>query len=49
VTEDLSTIGVAQRFDIDLDDALAAKMKSNAERYPVEKARGKNLKYGDLW
>jgi NTP pyrophosphatase (non-canonical NTP hydrolase) len=38
----------AQRFDIDLDDALAAKMTSNAERYPVEKARGKNLKYGDL-
>ncbi len=38
----------AQRFDIDLDDALAAKMKLNAERYPVEKSRGKNLKYGDL-
>ena len=38
----------AQRFDIDLDAALAAKMKLNAERYPVEKSRGKNLKYGDL-
>jgi NTP pyrophosphatase (non-canonical NTP hydrolase) len=38
----------AQRFDIDLDDALSAKMKLNAERYPVEKSRGKNLKYGDL-
>jgi NTP pyrophosphatase (non-canonical NTP hydrolase) len=38
----------AQRFDIDLTDALAAKMKLNAQRYPIEKSRGKNLKSGDL-
>lgn len=38
----------AQRFDIDLGAALAAKLAKNAERYPVDKARGKNLKYTDL-
>jgi NTP pyrophosphatase (non-canonical NTP hydrolase) len=38
----------AQRFDIDLSDALAAKMRLNAERYPVEKSRGKNLRHGEL-
>ena len=32
----------------DLAIALAAKMKSNAGRYPVENARGKNPTYGDL-
>ena len=41
-------IFVLENRRIDLDDALAAKMKLNAERYPVEKSRGKNLKYGDL-
>jgi len=34
----------AQRFEIDLDDALRAKLEINAEKYPIEKARGNNLK-----
>jgi NTP pyrophosphatase (non-canonical NTP hydrolase) len=34
----------AQRFEIDLDDALRAKLEINARKYPVEKARGNNLK-----
>ena len=38
----------AQRFDIDLSEALVAKLETNAERYPVEKARGRNLKYSEL-
>jgi len=38
----------AQRFDIDLSEALATKMALNAKRYPVEKSRGKNLKDTDL-
>jgi NTP pyrophosphatase (non-canonical NTP hydrolase) len=38
----------AQRFNIDLDESLSRKMKSNADKYPLEKARGKNLKYTDL-
>ncbi len=38
----------AQRFGIDLDNALANKTQANAERYPVEKARGRNVKYSEL-
>ena len=34
----------AQRFNIDLDDALRAKLEINARKYPIEKARGNNLK-----
>lgn len=34
----------AQRFDIDLDDSLRAKLEVNARKYPVEKAKGNNLK-----
>jgi len=38
----------AQRFNIDLDESLSRKLKKNADKYPIEKARGKNLKYTDL-
>jgi NTP pyrophosphatase (non-canonical NTP hydrolase) len=38
----------AQRFDIDLYRALQAKLKKNALKYPIKKARGRNLKYTDL-
>ena len=38
----------AQRFDIDLDSALDRKIKKNDQRYPVEKARGSNLKHDEL-
>ena len=38
----------SQRFNIDLDESLSSKLKSNADKYPVEKARGKNLKYTEL-
>ena len=38
----------SQRFDIDLAKSLKAKLKQNATKYPVERARGKNLKYTDL-
>jgi len=43
-----SILRFAQRFDIDLSDALAAKMELNAERYPGEKSRGKNVRDGEL-
>ncbi len=33
---------------IDLRDALVSKIVKNAEKYPVEKAKGSNLKYSDL-
>lgn len=33
---------------IDLSQAIAEKMKLNAEKYPVEKARGNAKKYNEL-
>jgi len=33
---------------IDLAEAIEAKMRRNAEKYPVEKARGRSDKYTDL-
>jgi len=38
----------AQRFDFDLVENFSRKMQRNAAKYPVEKARGKNLKYNEL-
>lgn len=35
-------------LDVDLGEALAAKMKVNAERYPVDLARGNATKYTEL-
>ncbi|PIP64995.1 nucleotide pyrophosphohydrolase [Candidatus Peregrinibacteria bacterium CG10_big_fil_rev_8_21_14_0_10_49_16] len=35
----------SQMYDIDLSEALRKKMRKNAEKYPVEKAKGKNKKY----
>jgi len=34
--------------DIDLTEAVFQKMAKNAIKYPVEKARGKSLKYDEL-
>jgi len=39
---------LAQRYDIDLSEALDKKMKKNEKRYPVEKAKGSNKKYTEL-
>ncbi len=39
---------IAGRYDIDLPGALRAKMKKNAAKYPVEKARGSNRKYNEF-
>lgn len=39
---------IAGRYNIDLPAALRAKMKKNAAKYPVEKARGSNRKYDEL-
>ncbi len=38
----------AGRFDIDLASAFGRKLQRNAERYPVDKARGRNAKYSEL-
>lgn len=38
----------AQKFNIDLSEALRDKMERNAQRYPIEKAKGRNSKYDEL-
>ena len=38
----------AQRNDVDLASALEKKMKINSEKYPVDLAKGKNLKYNEF-
>jgi NTP pyrophosphatase (non-canonical NTP hydrolase) len=43
-----SLLLLADDLDVDLGDALERKLTSDAVKYPVEKARGKNLKYDEL-
>ena len=38
----------AKTNEIDLSDALFAKINKNAEKYPIEKAKGSNKKYSEL-
>ncbi len=39
---------LCQVLDIDVASALEHKMRLNEVRYPVERARGRNLKYTEL-
>ncbi len=39
---------IAERTGIDLQAAAAEKIKANAEKYPVAKARGRSTKYNQL-
>ena len=39
---------IADTADIDLVEAARCKLLKNAEKYPVEKARGSRAKYTDL-
>ena len=39
---------LSDNLGIDLKQAIEAKLQSNAEKYPVEKARGSSLKYTEL-
>lgn len=39
---------LARKLDIDLLAATADKIEENAEKYPVDKSRGRALKYTDL-
>lgn len=38
----------AQMNNIDLEAALTAKLAKNEVKYPVDKSKGKNLKYDEL-
>ena len=41
-------VRLADVLGVDLEAAALAKIETNAERYPVEKARGRATKYSDL-
>lgn len=38
----------SQMYEFDLKDSLLAKIEKNGEKYPVDKVKGKNLKYTEL-
>jgi dCTP diphosphatase len=42
------TLLLANKLDIDLVNAFEKKMKKNAIKYPVEKAKGSHKKYTEL-
>ncbi len=44
----LYLIRLADRLDIDLIASAKRKLKMNAEKYPVDRARGSNKKYTEL-
>ena len=39
---------LAHDLNIDLPEAITRKMKKNAEKYPVEKCKGRHTKYNKL-
>tara|TARA_Y100000034_G_scaffold92462_1_gene111759 strand:- start:2155 stop:2529 length:375 start_codon:yes stop_codon:yes gene_type:complete len=41
-------VRMAQKYDLDLSEALDKKMKKNEEKYPIEKAKGSNKKYNEF-
>jgi NTP pyrophosphatase (non-canonical NTP hydrolase) len=53
IEEEIADIAIylfelADNLGIDLPDAMNRKLQKNAEKYPVEKARGKHTKYDKL-
>lgn len=40
-------VRLADQLDLDLEQAVAEKMKINAEKYPAERVRGSAKKYSD--
>jgi hypothetical protein len=44
----LYVIRLADKLDIDLPAAAVRKLAINAEKYPVEKAKGRSEKYDRL-
>ena len=41
-------IVMADRLNVDLEEILLDKLQKNIEKYPVEKAKGRNTKYDKL-
>jgi NTP pyrophosphatase (non-canonical NTP hydrolase) len=53
ITDEIADVAIllfelAHNLDIPLAEAMQAKLDRNEKRYPVEKARGNNLKYNEL-
>lgn len=53
VTDEIADIAIlifemADNLKIDLAEAVRAKLQRNQIRYPVDKAKGNNLKYNEL-
>jgi dCTP diphosphatase len=53
VTQEIADIQIflirlADKLDVDLDAAVAAKMRINEQKYPPEKARGSARKYTEF-
>lgn len=44
----LYLIRLADKLDVNLLEAAASKIQLNAQRYPIEKARGSSRKYTEL-
>jgi NTP pyrophosphatase (non-canonical NTP hydrolase) len=43
-----SLLLLSAELNISLDEALLRKLKKDAQKYPVHKSKGKNLKYDEL-
>jgi NTP pyrophosphatase (non-canonical NTP hydrolase) len=41
-------VRIAQKYDLDLSEALDRKMEKNNKKYPVDKAKGSHKKYNEL-
>ena len=53
IEDELADIGMfllelADNLNVDLLTAIEAKMEKNAEKYPVEKSKGRSVKYTEL-
>lgn len=53
ISDELADVAIylfelADNLEIDLSEAIKKKLEKNAEKYPVEKARGRHTKYNKL-
>lgn len=39
---------LAEKYELNVEEIVNAKIKRNAEKYPVEKAKGTSTKYNEL-
>lgn len=44
----LYALMIADHFDLNVEEILLEKIMKNAEKYPIEKAKGKSKKYNEL-